>query len=99
TNGGILRRLINAGSVTNAALVVLYHQTLVTNIVSGLQVRETNSVVDIGWHHIAANTSSGLPIDTDGDGLADYFEDTDGDGAVDSGETDWQNSGDLGLKV
>jgi hypothetical protein len=30
----------------------------------------------------------GLPVDTDGDGLADYLEDANGNGVVDTGETD-----------
>jgi hypothetical protein len=46
--------------------------------------------VDIGLHYVAVN-SSGEPIDTDGDGLPDYFEDANGNGSADSGETDWQS--------
>jgi len=43
-------------------------------------------------------------LDTDGDGLPDYFEDRDGDGSVDAGETDWTASnsgisGPAGLQV
>jgi hypothetical protein len=54
--------------------------------------------VDIGPHYVALNTS-GNPQDTDSDGLPDYFEDWNGNGSVDSGETDWQDSGDFGLRV
>jgi hypothetical protein len=46
-------------------------------------------MVDIGLHYVA--TVNGLPIDTDGDGLADYVEDANGNGVVDAGETDWTN--------
>jgi hypothetical protein len=88
--------LINWGSVTNAGLVGLYHFTTVTN-----QLKETNSVVDIGFHYAALNTGSSVisPIDTDGDGVPDYLEDLNGNGLLSSGETDWQSAADLGLKV
>ena len=33
-------------------------------------------------------TSTGLPIDSDGDGVADYIEDANGDGDLQAGETD-----------
>jgi hypothetical protein len=89
--------LIDRGSTT-ANLTGLYHYTVLTNLVSGLQIKETNSVVDIGYHYVAVN-SSGVPIDTDGDGTPDYQEDANGNGSVDSGETDWQSATDLGLKV
>jgi sugar lactone lactonase YvrE len=74
--------LINHGS-TNANLVGLYHYTTQTN-----QVKETNSIVDIGYHYVAVDTN-GIPIDTDGDGIPDYLEDVNGNGLVDAGETNW----------
>ena len=77
--------LFNSGS-QNATNAGLYHFTTTTN-----QVKETNSVVDIGFHSVAVN-SSGQPLDLgDGDGLPDYFEDTDGDGVADAGETNWES--------
>jgi hypothetical protein len=74
--------LFNSGS-QNATNAGLYHFTITTN-----QVKEATSTVDVGFHYVAVN-ASGQPIDTDGDGLADYFEDTDGDGIPDTGETGW----------
>ena len=38
-------------------------------------------------------------IDTDGDGIPDYLEDRNGNGTPDTGETNWQDQNDLGLKV
>src|SRR5579859_4328635 len=92
TNDGNLSRLINAGS-TNADQVALYHFTTQTN-----QVKETNTVVDIGWHPVAVNTN-GLPFDSNNNGIPDYLQDANGNGTVDSGETSWTNAGDWGLKV
>ena len=84
--------LINTGSMS-AASVALFHFTSTTN-----QVKETNSLVDIGPHWIALN-ASGSPVDTDSDGLPDFYEDWSGNGSVNSGETDWQNASDFGLRV
>ena len=79
--------LINTGSTT-ADLVGLYHFTTQTN-----QVKETNSIVDIGYHYVALNPqlSTINPVDTDGDGISDYLEDTNGNGVVDNGENSWTN--------
>jgi hypothetical protein len=81
--------LIDKGS-TNANLVGLYHYTVITNLVNGLEIKETNSIVDIGYHYVAVD-SNGNPIDTDGDGIVDYLEDANGNGLVDNGETSWTN--------
>lgn len=76
--------LIDAGH-TNANFVGLYHFTTQTN-----QVKETNSVVDIGYHYVALD-SLGNPFDTDGDGIPDYLEDSNGNGVFDAGDLgDWQ---------
>jgi hypothetical protein len=83
---------LNKGS-TNANLLGLYHYTTQID-----QTKETNTVVDIGYHYVAAE-SAGNPLDADGDGVPDYLEDYNGNGAVNSGETDWQDPSDLGLKV
>jgi hypothetical protein len=89
--------LVNVGH-TSADQVGLFHFTVTTNLVVGLQIKETNSTVDIGHHYVAVD-ANGNPIDTDGDGIPDYLEDANGNGSVDSGETDWQSATDLGLKV
>jgi len=63
--------LINTGS-TNANLLGLYHFTSQTN-----QVKETNSVVDIGYHYVATD-AYGNPLDSNSDGIPDYIEDGSG---------------------
>ncbi len=83
--------LFNAGSRT-ADLAGLYHYTLSTNY-----LKETNSVVDIGFHYVA--TTNGIAIDSDGDGLPDYWEDANGNGVLNTGETNWLDPYDWGLSV
>jgi hypothetical protein len=79
--------LIDMGN-TNANLLGLYHFTTQTN-----QVKETNSIVDIGYHYVAVD-AYGNPIDTDGDGVPDYLEDANGNGSYDAGDLgDWQTGG------
>jgi len=74
--------LINKGG-TNADQVGLYEFTTQTN-----QSKETNSIVDIGYHYVATD-AYGNPLDSNGDGIPDYIEDANGDGLVDNGETNW----------
>jgi hypothetical protein len=74
--------LLNVGS-RNADAATLYHYTVRTN-----QVKETNSIVDIGFHYVAVGEDN-EPLDSDGGGAADFLEDTDGDGIADSGESNW----------
>jgi len=69
-----------------------------TNMIGGLEIKETNSVVDVSFHYVAVD-SNGLPIDSNGDGIPDYLSDLNGNGSVDSGEIGWNIVGDLGLKV
>ena len=75
--------LINAGSriATNAGL---YHFTMLTN-----NVKETNTTVDIGFHHVATD-GNGTPLDHDTDGVPDYWEDWNGNGSHDTGEINWR---------
>jgi hypothetical protein len=80
--------LLNAGSLTNAALRGMYHFTILTN-----ETKELTNHLDIGFHSVALTTnwSSVLLQDNDSDSLADFFEDRNGNGIFDSseGETDW----------
>ncbi len=79
TNDGVLSLLINAGS-RNATNTILYHYTCLTS-----QAKEASSIVDIGFHYVATD-SSGVPIDTDDNGTPDYLADTNGNGFLDFGE-------------
>ena len=74
--------LIDKGS-TNANLLGLYHFTTQTN-----QVKEANSIVDIGYHYVATD-NNGNPLDSNSDGIPDYIEDANGNGLVDNGESPW----------
>jgi hypothetical protein len=71
--------LINAGS-SSAAEAGLYHYTTSTT-----QTKEAGTVVDVGLHYLALD-ALGQPVDTDGDGLADYLEDRNGNGAYDAAD-------------
>lgn len=109
TNGPLLGRLYqvttnlyDAGSRTPSA-AGLYHHTVKTtpNSKEGTEAVQT---VDIGFHYVGTD-ADGIPLDTDGDGYADYFEDRNGSGGnPDSGESNWQVSengttGSPGLQV
>jgi len=50
-----------------------------TNLIGGLQIKETNSIIDVGFHYVATD-ASGVTIDSDSDGIPDYLEDANGDG-------------------
>jgi hypothetical protein len=79
--------LINAGAFS-ATNIGLYHFTVTTN-----QVPETNSIVDIGYHRVALDTS-GNPRDADSDGVPNYVEDSTGDGVYNTGDLSNWNSAD-----
>lgn len=84
--------MVNAGSRT-ADLAGLYHETT-----QPTQGKELGTKVDIGFHYVA-QTSAGNPSDGDGDGIADYLEDSNGNGRIDTGETSWNSSTDLGFRI
>jgi hypothetical protein len=94
--GATTNPLIHSGS-TNANLVDMYHYTVSTNLVSGLEVPEGTNFVSIGMHFVAVD-QYGNPLNTSGSG-PDYLLDGNGNGVVDSGEIGWNITGDLGLKV
>jgi len=78
--------LLNLGS-RPADLAGLFHYTTTVN-----QLKETNSVVDIGYHYVALN-GNGNPIDTNGDGIPDYLADINGNGIFDAGDLwDWKQT-------
>ena len=83
-----LASLIDGDATRTPATVGLYHYTTV--VAAG--GKEATTALDIGFHYAGVNGGA-QPIDTDGDGLADYFEDRNGNGAAtpDAGETDWDN--------
>jgi len=89
TNGSNLGSLANAGS-RNASDATLYQFTTYTN-----QTKEAGTVVDIGMHYVAVDTSQLpdlVPLDSDGDGVPDFLEDANGNGTFDTGESDWNSS-------
>jgi hypothetical protein len=82
--------LFNADTGTTADQIGLYHYTAVTNLVSGVEIKETNSLVDVSYHYVAGDVN-GVPADFDGDSLPDYLEDTNGNGVFGTGDlSDWK---------
>ena len=79
--------LVDMGS-RGAGLAGLYHYTMFANLVNGCEVKEANTIVDIGFHYVATD-ANGSPIDSNGDGIPDYLEDANGNGLADNGETPW----------
>jgi hypothetical protein len=75
--------MFNAGNV-GANTLGLYHYTVVTN-----SVKETNSLIDYGFHYVAVD-ANGLPFDFDGDAIPDYIEDSNGDGNGANDPISWQ---------
>jgi len=85
TNGANLNSLRNAGS-RNATNACLFQYTTTPD-----EVKETNSIVDIGFHWVSLNSQLTAAQDTDADGVFDYAEDVNSNGGYDAsaGETDW----------
>ena len=84
--------LANVGSRLASAAGLHHHTT------SPSQVKEANSIVDLGFHYVALDAAD-QPVDSDGDGAVDTREDCDEDGSLGSGETDWQSGSDPGFKI
>jgi len=74
---------IHAGGVL-ASNVGLYHFTVMTNLVNGLEIKEGTNFVSLGYHYVATD-SNGVPISTSGDGIGDYLLDSNGDGVYEPG--------------
>jgi len=84
-----LSNLINAGSRNRDAATLFHHTVLVAQTTEGEDAG--SAVVDIGFHFIAL--SSGLPKDSDGDGIPDFVENRNGTGTYNSGTdpSDWNS--------
>jgi hypothetical protein len=80
--------LYGAGSTTAGALGLYHYTTRVDQTKEGDDTAKAN--VNIGVHYVAADLTTGLPKDSDGDGIPDYVEDANGNGVVDANETDWR---------
>ena len=65
--------LVDLGPYSAAAMALYFYSTATS------EVRETNSLVDVGFHYPVA-------ADTDSDGLYDYLEDSNGNGSVDASD-------------
>jgi hypothetical protein len=74
--------LINAGSTT-ADLAGFFHFTTQAS-----ELKETNSVLDIGYHYVAVDVNGNPEVSND-NGIPDYLADANGDGLVDDGEQPW----------
>jgi hypothetical protein len=86
-----LTALINADATRTAVEAGLYHYTVKT-VGNSKEGSDTPANVDVGFHYVAVN-ASGNPIDTDGDGLADYLEDTNGNGSFGTGDlANWNSA-------
>lgn len=84
-----LSNLINTGSRNRDVATLFHHTVLVAQTTEGADTG--SAVVDIGFHFIAL--SSGLPKDSDGDGIPDFVENRNGTGTYNSGTdpSDWNS--------
>ena len=79
--------LHNGGSRSPTAAGLFHHTTRTTQQKEGSKAAGLN--VDVGFHYVAANNANNLPIDSDGEGLADYYEDRNGNNVHEPPETSW----------
>jgi hypothetical protein len=73
---------VNASTGPTAGL---FHHVIATNLVP-----IGTGAVGIGFHHLRA-TTTGVPIDTSGDGIPDWMEDVNGDGSTTGDPSSWMN--------
>ncbi len=87
--------LLDRGSQTWAAAGLAHHTVKTGQVPERSDASSGSStLVDMGFHLVAVSTSTGLPVDTDGDGFFDVMEDRNGDAATtpSSGESDFNVS-------
>ena len=87
--------LVDRGSQTWAAAGLAHHTVKAGQVPERSDASSGSStLVDMGFHLVAVSTSTGLPVDTDGDGFFDVMEDRNGDAATtpSSGESDFNVS-------
>jgi len=82
---GSLNDLVGTGWWAPSIIGLSHHTVLVDQTKAMLIPGGQDS---IGYHYVAL--SGAYPVDGDGDGVPDYFEDRNGNGVADTGETSWQ---------
>jgi hypothetical protein len=85
TSSPLYSALYGAGSRTPAEAGLSQFTMRVDQVKEGSE--PAGHKVNIGPHYVAANPTTGLPYDSDSDGIPDYVADADGNGLVDSTDT------------
>lgn len=82
--------LVDRGSQTWGAAGLAHHTVKTAQTPERLDASSaSNALVDGGFHFAAIDVTTGLPMDSDGDGLFDVIEDSNGDGIAGAGESSW----------